>query len=128
VYPDIEQLVIGYLNDILDERVLTDLPSTLDQILPVVRVTRVSGDDDGFKLDRPIVDVDVFAKDRGGAFALARRVQALLLFELPTATRPGGVVTAVRTIVGPRWLPDPNTALRRVGATYQLFAHAPIGA
>ena len=128
MFPDIEQLLAAYLNDVLDERVLTDLPSNLDQILPVVRVTKVSGSDDGFKLDRPVVDLDVFAKDRAAAFSLARRVQALLLFELPTVTCPGGVVTAVTTIVGPRWLPDPNTALRRVGATYQVFAHAPVGA
>lgn len=127
MYPDIEQLLVAYLEDVLDERVLTDLPSNVDQILPVVRMTRVSGDDDGFKLDRPIVDIDAYAADRAGAFSLARRVQALLLFELPTVVCPGGVVTAVDTIVGPRWLPDTNTSLRRVQATYQFFAHAPVG-
>lgn len=127
MYPDIEQLLVAYLKDVLDERVLTDLPSDLDQILPVVRLTRVSGDDNGFKLDRPIVDIDAYAADRAGAFGLARRVQALLLWELPTVSCPGGVVTAVDTIVGPRWLPDTNVGLRRVQATYQFFAHAPIG-
>lgn len=128
MFPDIEQLLVDYLHEVTNRRVLTDLPSNLDQILPVVRLTRVSGADDDYKLDRPIVDVDVYAQDRAGAFSLARQVQALLRFELPTTTRPGGVVTAVSTIVGPRWLPDTNTNLRRVQATYEVFAHAPIGA
>lgn len=128
MFPDIEQLLVAYLNEVTDERVVTDLPSNLDQILPVVRLIRVSGADNDYKLDRPIVDVDVFAKDRAEAFGLARRVQALLRFELPTITRPGGVVTAVSTIVGPRWLPDTNTNLRRVQATYEVVAHAPVGA
>jgi hypothetical protein len=128
MFPDIEQLLVEYLTSVTTERVLTDLPANLDEILPVVRLTRVSGADDDYKLDRPIVDVDVFASDRAGAFALARRVQALLRFELPTVTCPGGVVTNVSTIVGPRWLPDTNTNLRRVQATYELTAHAPIGA
>lgn len=128
MFPDIEQLLVAYLDEVLDERTLTDLPADLDQILPVVRLTRVSGADDDYKLDRPIVDVDVYAKDRAGAFGLARRVQALLRFELPTVICPGGVVTAVSTIVGPRWLPDANTNLRRVQATYEVVAHAPVGA
>jgi hypothetical protein len=128
VFPDIEQLLVEYLHGATTKRVLTDLPSNLDQILPVVRVTRISGADDDYKLDRPIVDVDVYAADRAGAFSLARQVQALLRFELPTSPRPGGVVTAVSTIVGPRWLPDTNTNLRRVQATYEFFVHAPIGA
>jgi hypothetical protein len=128
VFPDVEQLLVDYLDGVLDERVLTDLPANLDDILPVVRITRVSGADNDFKLDRPIVDVDAYASDRAGAFGLARRVQALLRFELPTVTCPGGVVTAVSTIVGPRWLPDTNTNLRRVQATYELVAHAPAGA
>lgn len=128
MFPDIEQLLVAYLEDVLDERVLTDLPADLDEILPVVRLTRVSGADDDYKLDRPIVDVDVYAQDRAGAFSLARRAQALLRFELPTVTCPGGVVTAVSTIIGPRWLPDTNINLRRVQATYEITAHAPISA
>lgn len=128
MFPDIEQLLVAYLHEVTDKRVLTDLPANLDQILPVIRLTRVSGADDDYKLDHPIVDVDVYAKDRVGAFDLARQVQGLLRIELPTVTRPGGVVTAVSTIVGPRWLPDTNTNLRRVQATYQLVTHAPVGA
>jgi hypothetical protein len=125
-FPDIEILLVAYLHTKTSLRVVTDLPANLDEILPVIRVTRISGADRDYRLDRPIVDVDVFAADRAGASALSGQVRDLLRNQLQygDAVQPTGVVTSVETIAGPRWLPDPNTSLRRFNATYELCVHA----
>lgn len=125
-FPDVEALAIAYLHAKTAKRVVTDLPVDLDDILPVIRVTRISGTNRDYRLDRPIVDVDVFAADRAGASALSGVVRDLLHDHLPyeDAVQPTGVVTSVVTIAGPRWLPDPNIRLRRFHATYELCVHA----
>lgn len=128
MFPDVEILLIAYLKAQTGHRVVTDLPTgdALTAALPVIRVTRVSGEESDYRLDHPIVDVDVFAADRGGASTLARQVQDLLRNHLPyeDAVQPTGVVTAVGTVVGPRWLPDSNTNLRRFQASYEITLHA----
>lgn len=126
VFPDIELLVVTYLAGKTGETTVTELPANLDSILPVIRVTRISGTETDFKLDHPVVDVDVFAADRTGAQNLAAQVRSYLRFDLPTAgtKQPAGVVTSVATINAPRWLPDSNTNLRRYNASYLIVAHA----
>ncbi len=125
-FPDIEILLVAYLHTKTAKRVVTDLPANLDDILPVIRVTRVSGADRDYKLDRPIVDVDVFAADRAGASALSGQVRDLLRNHLPyaDAVQPTGVVTSVETIAGPRWVLDPNINLRRFNASYEICVHS----
>lgn len=122
-FPDIEVLLVAYLKAETGERALTDLPANLDEILPVIRVTCVDGDDDTFRLDRSAVDIDVYAATRAGAAALSGQVRELLLTDLHGNPQPTGVVTGVRTLTKPRWLPDPNPNLRRFHASYRVFAH-----
>ena len=128
MFPDIEVLVIAYLKAETGQKVVTDLPAgdALAAALPVIRVTRVSGEDSDYRLDHPIIDVDVFAATRADASTLSRQVQDLLRNHLPfeDAVQPTGVVTAVGTVVGPRWLPDSNTNLRRFQASYEITVHA----
>lgn len=123
MFPDIEVLLVAYLNGRTGRRTLTDLPADLDQILPVDRVVCGDGDDDSFRLDRSVVDVDSFAADRPAAAANADEVRGLLL-DLRGERHPAGVVTGVRTLTKPRWVPDPNTNLRRYTASYLIFAHS----
>lgn len=125
MFPDIEILLVAYLKAETDKRVVTDLPANLDTLLPVIRVTRVSGADRDYRLDRPIVDIDVFATNRTGASTLARQVLDLMRDHLQRggAVQPTGVVTSVETLSGPRWLPDPNPNLRRFSATYEVCVH-----
>lgn len=126
--PDIEILVIAYLKAQTGTRVVTDLPAAdkLAAALPLYRVTRVAGEDRDYKLDHPIVDIDSFAVDRAGASLMARQAHDLLCNHLPyeDSVQPTGVVTAVSTVVGPRWLPDSNTNLRRFQASYEITDHA----
>jgi hypothetical protein len=128
VFPDVEILVIAYLKAKMNRRVVTDLPAgdALAAALPIFRVARVSGEDQDYKLDRPIIDVDVFAATRSDASTLSRQAQTWLRQHLPyeDSVQPTGVVTSVDTVVGPRWLPDTNTNLRRFGASYEVTLHA----
>jgi hypothetical protein len=128
VFPDIEVLLVAYLKAKTGKRVVTDLPAANDlaSALPVIRVTRVSGEDQNYRLDQPIVDIDVFAATRGEASTLSRQAQAWLRQHLPyeDSIQSTGVVTAVDTVVGPRWLPDSNANLRRFGASYEVTLHA----
>jgi hypothetical protein len=123
VFPDVEVLLVAYLNGKTGRRVVTELPADLDSELPVIKVACGVGDDDSFRLDRSVVDVDVFAADRSAAASLAGDVRGFLLEELRSELQPAGVVTGVRTVVKPRWVPDPNPNLRRYTATYAVYAH-----
>lgn len=128
MFPDIEILIVAYLKAKTGKRVVTDLPAGDDLMskLPLYRVTRVSGEDQDYKLDRPIIDLDVFAANRETASLMSRQALDLLRNHLPyeDAVQPTGVVTSVGTVVGPRWLPDANTNLRRFQASYEIVLHA----
>lgn len=128
MFPDIEILLVAYLKAQTGKRVVTDLPASdkLAAALPLYRVTRVAGEDRDYKLDHPIVDVDTYAADRAAASLLARQAHDFLCNHLSyeDSVQPTGVVTAVSTVVGPRWLPDTNPNLRRFQASYEVSLHA----
>jgi hypothetical protein len=128
MFPDIEILIVAYLKAKTARRVVTDLPAgdDLTSKLPLYRVTRVSGEDQDYKLDRPIIDLDAFAADRATASLMSRQALDLLRNHLPyeDSVQPTGVVTSVDTVVGPRWLPDSNTNLRRFQASYEIILHS----
>lgn len=123
---DMEILLIAWLVPRLDDGVTVraELDNNLLDELPTVQVTRVpGGGDDGFRLDRALVDVDVYAESRAAATALAAVVRGLLLGSLPGSKTGGAVVGRVATIAAPGWRPYENTVLRRVGATYEIYSH-----
>ncbi|MFE0647504.1 hypothetical protein ACFVZH_02785 [Streptomyces sp. NPDC059534] len=92
--------------------------------LPTIQVQRLAaGGDDGFRLDRALVDVDVYHSTRGEAIALAAQVRGWLLTDLPGAVTAAAVFGRVSTASPPAVRPYENTALRRVGATYQIYSH-----
>lgn len=104
------------VRDEVDNHLLDELPTIQVQRLP-------AGGDDGFRLDRALVDVDVYDATRAGAIALAAQVRAWLLRELPGAVTPAIVFGRVTSTPPPAVRPYENTALRRVGATYQIYSH-----
>lgn len=123
-WPDVEIELVAWLTGVLGGiRVLTELPATLDAVLPVVQVQRVGGDDDTFRLDRALVDVDVYAATRGEASALARQVRTALVMDLRGTTTAAAVFGLVATVTAPAWRPYENIRLRRCGATYELYLH-----
>ncbi len=107
-----------------DAVVRDELDNNLADELPTIQVQQIpAGDDDGLRLARMLVDIDVYAATRADAITLAREVHAWVTGELRGSTGPTLVIgrTSALTLPAPR--PYENTALRRVGATYQFFCH-----
>lgn len=120
---DVEAELVAWLTARLDERTLTDLPANLMDELPVVQIQRVGGNDDGIRLDRAFVDVDVYAASRQAASQLMSRTRSLLLTGLRGAVTDAAVFTSARTVSAPSWRPYENPGLRRFGATFEIFCH-----
>lgn len=122
---DIEVLLIGWLQEQIgpDVVVRDELDNDLADELPTVQVQRAAGDDDGLRLDRALVDVDVYAATRGDAYTLAASIRGLLLTNLRGSTTSTAVVGLVRTLSAPAARPYENVGLRRVGATYEIYSH-----
>ncbi|MFE3122362.1 hypothetical protein ACFXHD_02960 [Streptomyces hydrogenans] len=125
VWPDLEIELVAYLAGRRATRVLTELPANLGDILPVVQVQRLpGGGDDGFRLDRALASIDVYAATRGDASTLAELVRDDLINHLPGTQTARAVFGRVATVSAPAWRPYENPGLRRSGATYELFFHA----
>lgn len=121
-WPDVDAEVIGWLTPRYTGAVVAaELDNDLLADLPLIRVTRAAGDDDGVRLDRALVDVDVFAATRGAASALARNVRRDLLDNLRGTQTTQAVFGLVSTVAAPAWRPYDNTTLRRIGATYEIY-------
>lgn len=122
---DVEVLLIGWLQEQLGPAAVVrdELDNDLANELPTVQVQRAAGDDDGVRLDRALVDVDVYAATRGDAYAVSATIRGLLLGQLRGSTAGGAVIGAVRTVSAPSKRPYENIALRRVGATYSIYSH-----
>jgi len=121
---DVEAELVAWLTDRLEERTLTDLPANLVDVLPVVQIQRVGGGDDGIRLDRAFVDIDVYAASRQAASQLMSQTRSLLLTGLRGTVTATAVFTSARTITAPAWRDYENPNLRRVGATFEIFCHS----
>lgn len=123
---DVELELIGWLQARLGEEVWVrdEVDNNLEMQLPTVQVQRLpAGDDDGLRLDRALVDVDVYAANRGDAIQLAAVVRGLLLTQLRGSTTDNAVWGMIRSSPPPAVRPYENRALRRVGATYVIHVH-----
>lgn len=118
----VEQLLIEYLKPLLPQaRIATDTPPNLLTALPMIKVVRIGGNR-VFSLDKPSVDIDVFALTRLEATQLATDLDDILTYTLPTTIR-GHVIGFAGTYGGPAWRGYDNTSVSRVGATYGLLVH-----
>lgn len=123
MWPDVEAELNAWLEAQLSVVHVTDLPANLTDILPVNQVQRIGGDDDSIRLDRALVTVDSYAADRVGASLLARQTRDKLVVTLRGVQTTAAVFGRVSTISAPAWRPYENPALRRMGATYEIFFH-----
>ncbi|OPC84243.1 hypothetical protein B4N89_27900 [Embleya scabrispora] len=123
-FVDIEVLLIAWLSAGRPGTTwAAELDNDLLSYLPCGQVVRVGGDDDGTRLDRALVDVDIYAAGRAQAADIAAWTRTALTRNLPGSSLPGAVVGRVSTVSAPAWRPYENTALRRMGATYEVFLH-----
>jgi hypothetical protein len=122
---DVELEVMVALRAFLGEGVVVrdELDNNLADELPTVQVQVAGGDDDGIRLDRPFVDIDVYHSTRAAAIALAATIRSWVLTQLRGSVTENAVFTSTGTISRPAVRPYENTALRRVGATYEIFCH-----
>ncbi|MGW6578847.1 hypothetical protein ACWF76_05480 [Streptomyces globisporus] len=104
------------VRDEVDNNLLNELPTIQVQRLP-------AGSDDGFRVDRALVDVDVYAATRGDAIDLAKLVRGWLLTQLRGSATSRAQYGRVRSSPPPAIRPYENTGLRRVGATYEIYSH-----
>lgn len=119
---DGETVLVGWLRQ-RGWNAMVELTNALQDELPVIRVMAVGGDDDTFRLDRPLIDIDVFADTHVHANQIAQQLRADFHDVLRGSTTDTAVIGAVTTVSAPAWRPYENTGLRRVGATYAIHMH-----
>jgi hypothetical protein len=131
-FPDAEAVTIDYLltvtalTDLVSDRIGSD--KGVDDGVPVVRVTRPSGSTPvPKKLDKPTIQVDVWADTDANAFAVAAIAHAALS-DMPELLEDArAVVTDVRTQVGIRQFPDTQTDRPRYEFEVGVYIHARSG-
>lgn len=122
---DIELELIGRATARFPDAVVRDeLDNQLLNELPTIQINQIpAGDDDGVRLARMLVDIDVYAATRADAITLAREVHAWVTGELRSSSTPTLVIGRTGAITLPAIRPYDNPSLRRVGATYEIFCH-----
>jgi hypothetical protein len=104
------------VRDELDNSLLSELPTIQFEQVP-------AGGDDGIRLARFIVDMNVYAAARADAFTLAREVHDWITGVLRGSTSSTLVIGRTGCLTLPAVRPYENTACRRVGGTYEIFCH-----
>ncbi|TGB13842.1 hypothetical protein [Streptomyces sp. MZ04] len=104
------------VRDELDNNLLKELPTIQFEQIP-------GGSDDGLRLGRMLVDMNVYAASRAAAFDLARQVHHWLTGEIRGSASGTAVIGRADCIALPAIRPYENLALRRVGGTYQIYSH-----
>lgn len=122
---DLEAALIGAATPRFPEAVVRDeLDNLLLAELPTIQFEQIpGGEDDGLRLARALIDANVYAATRAAAFALANELHAWLTGELRGTTTAMAVFGRISPITLPAVRPYENLALRRVGATYQIYFH-----
>jgi hypothetical protein len=118
MWPNVELVVRAHLATALNGRVVTVLPATLEDQLPVTRVTRGPGSDDGVT-DSPLIDVETFAATRTAMWTLAEQTRQAL-HDLAGTSVDGVLFDSVRTASGPVWVDYENRKVQRAVASYRV--------
>jgi hypothetical protein len=116
-------LLKDFLADVGFNAVFREVPSNLSQAVPLVTVVRFGGVDGPVTIDRPRVQIDVFASSADSAEDLAEDLRTAMRTRLPKRMFGGAVVGRVETMSGPQLLPWSTSGVFRVGARYQLTVH-----
>ena len=122
---DIEAELIPRAQELWPDAVVRDeLDNNLLSELPTIQFEQVpAGSDDGIKLARFLVDMNVYAAARADAFTQAREDHDWITGALRGSTSPTSVIGRTGCLALPAVRPYENTGLRRVGGTYEIFCH-----
>lgn len=115
-WPDAEDVAMSLISAMsppVDATTSTDID--LEQRVPIVRVTRIGGEDDGIS-DRPIVEFAVFHSTYDEARKLAEKIRQVVLASpcttVPTEDIPAGVlIDNASTVTPPAHAAYDNPAL-----------------
>lgn len=118
MWPDVEALAVAYLRTALGVRVSTKLPGNLEAAMPMVRVTRGPGSDDGLT-DSPLLDVEVFASNPGQMWQYAEQARQAM-HALAGQAVDGVLVDTVDTAAAPTRVDYENPAVERAVASYRM--------
>lgn len=124
--PSVELLAGDYLRGhasitaLVGTRVGTEVPNPNGLQITLVTGTELVPT----HFDEQIIDVAAWDATKGAADLLIRTARAVLL-EASSVSHVRGVVTHVRTVTTPRWLPDDsvNPPRPRYIATFGVFVH-----
>lgn len=116
-FPDIEALVVAYLEPLVGTRVVTKVPSTRPDSF--VRVLRIGGPRANLVTDRPLVTVEAWATSTTAAENLASRARAYM-GALAQSSHGEAWVRRVVEVVGLQSFPDPETESPRYQFTVQM--------
>lgn len=103
--------------------VFREVPGNLPNAVPLLTVVRFGGVDDNITIDKPRVQIDVFASSADSAEDLAEDVRTAMRIKLLKRTFGGAVVGRVETMSGPQLLPWSASNVYRCSARYQLTVH-----
>jgi len=117
-WPDLQLLAVDYLSLVLGVRVSTRTPADLETVMPMVRVRRGPGADDGIT-DSPLLDVETFAATEREAWDLAEYARQAI-HELQGKAVGGQLVDAVSTASSPTSVDWENPAVERFVASYRI--------
>lgn len=114
-FPDVEALLVTYLDALIPERVATKVPDPRPTAL--VRVMRTGGPRRAVTIDNPQITVQTWGATEVAAAELAQRVRALI----HAAESFGAVeVLKVDEFSGPQNMPDPLTTHPRYSFTLSI--------
>ncbi|MEU5030170.1 hypothetical protein [Streptomyces milbemycinicus] len=128
VFPDVEEMVINQILDVLSYEATTVRPEgdAFTEALPFVQVariggTRVTSTSEGRRLhDEARISLDVYATSRVEATDAMARVRAAVE-QMRGTTRDGGIVLRTWEETGPAVRPEePNSNVTRLGYTAGL--------
>lgn len=122
-FPDAEKVAVALLYPVLDDDKKVVTATTTSLTPPMIRVTRTGGEDD-YITDYPRIDVQCIAGSRAQSWDMAEQCRQIILAAGNTA--PGGwLIDSARTVTPAQQIPDPNTDIRVVTATYVLALRRP---
>jgi hypothetical protein len=117
-FPDVEALLIDYVESRLDVPVVQMVPHPRPE--KFVRLWRNGGPARNRIVDRPLITVEGWAADDREAARITENARGLLF-------ACGGFIPTVRNvteIAGPYFIPDPDSGIPRFRFTHQITVRA----
>ncbi|MFE9099846.1 hypothetical protein [Actinomadura geliboluensis] len=131
-FPDVEPIIVAHLSAAVPGVwACLELPpvAEFNERLPVAQCTRIGGSAirrswaDGYLMDRPRIDVDVYGGSREQANLTVKTVRAVLL-GIAGTVRDGAAFSDPEEVAGPGRRHDASQNITRIGFTVAVTVRA----